>query len=202
MGNMPCIRRKIEMTNAKKSISEAFRGVAEEALENAYRWQEVPSTAIAYLEMALAAHQEAEGSLLQGMTVYRWTSVGEPIIFLRHLYSGGMDDADISGPEHGEWAYSSPIDAPVLSAISFIRGVMFAERNGRNPEDKMFAKKVDGQWTAFNASDSEGIARAPKGARKEVIQAFIDGCTAKAPEVDADAMKKDPLIRDILAPAA
>ena len=190
------------MTNATNTISETFRGVAEEALDNAYRWQEVPSTAIAYLEMALAAHQEAEGSLLQGMTVERWTSAGEPIIFLRHLYSGGMDDADSSGPEHGEWAYSSPIDAPVLSAISFIRGVMFAERNGWDPEDGMFTKKVDGQWMAFSASSSNAVARAPKGAKREVMQAFIDGCTAKAPEVDAEAMKKDPLIRDILAPAA
>ena len=171
-------------TTDNRPISPAFRAVAESALRNALRWQEVPSTALAYLEMAIAAHQEADGSALQGMTIERWTAAGEPLIFLRELYASRAGDTLPEGlvqeqeeadegmePPKGEHCYPSPVHWPVLAAHAFILGAMHGDRNGvAHPPE---VKKLNGQWHALIGSNI--VFTVPEGARKEVAQAFVDG---------------------------
>ena len=159
-------------TDTKRTLTPGLRGVAEAALLDALRWQEVPSTALAYLEMALAAHIDADDSVLQGMTIERWTAAGEPLIFLRELYCNARsEDMD---PPKGEWCYPSPIHWPVLAAHAFIQGAMHGDQHGvAHPPE---VKKLNGQWCALIGSKI--VFTAPEGVRKDVAQAYADGCSA------------------------
>ena len=146
-----------------RPITPGLRAVAEEALNSAAQ-AEVPSTVIAYIQAALGAHIDADGSALQGMTVERLVpESGLPGIIFRLFTTD--EEAECS------WGYPSPAHSPAAAAVAFIRGAMHADINGvENPQ----VKRGEAHWEVHD--NGAVLFTCSSWDHQTVAQAFADGC--------------------------